>query len=234
MTETILQKAEDLKNLALVHAELRQQENIIDGFRTRRDTIKSISNSVGTLINLHQIMKRNGIPIENNDPAFKWLLNEITSIYEKFQKDPGSILKPKVADLAQFESKIRNIENSLSLSWKHHTSPGQQGEALVNVLDQYPPFRETVKRIRQLRQWLFQKAQNPPLSEQEVTEVKELKNKLAKEIQSLSGKGLDEEVLDFLRRSATGVPLSELFSKPKILEWLKKENLIKSFQVKCL
>lgn len=234
MPEPILQKANELENLTKRYAELRQQKGILDGFKTRRDKLRELAKSVGALVQAQKLLASSGVRIRNNGVDLAGFQDKVSEVTVRFVKNPNSILQPRAVDLNQFQNTITAISNSLIASWKSYTAPGVQGEALVNVLDRYPPFRETAGRIRRLRQQLLQKAQELPSSEQDVRAVTDLKYQLAAEIRSLSGKGLDEEVLDFLRRSARGVPLSKLLSNPKVLKWLQEEDLIGCFEIKCL
>lgn len=233
MPEKILQRAKELEALVKRYAELRQHRDALDGFKTRRDLLREIAVSVHSSKEIREFLIQNCIPVQNNGVDLKRLLEKVTDIYDKFTRDPSFILQPNSASLTQFKNSITNATSSLLLSWRRYAAPGDQGEALVAVLDRYAPFRDAAARIRLLRQQLAQKAEELPSSDQVVSQVNDLKKQLTVEIQSLSGKGLDESVLDFLRRSATGVPLGELFLNPQILKWIQDENLIGCFQVTC-
>ena len=77
-------------------------------------------------------------------------------------------------------------------------------------------------------------AEQLPKALKDIEQVKKWQDHLKQTVATLRGEGIDDEVLEFLRELADGVPLANLLDNKKVMKWILDNNLTESFQVTSL
>ena len=234
MTDTVSQKASILEKLLLELNELEKNQNLRQGFWTRKETLGTLVSETNEVVKSRNLLKKGGVFVDTNKINLVTFRTQVSEVLDKFTVDPNSILKAHGFKLDQYEGTIEGYKKTLKDSWYIFAAPGSHGERLLDVLDRYPPFQNKVVKIRQLRINLAQKAEHLPKALKDIKQVKKWQDDLKQTVSTLRGEGIDDEVLEFLRELADGVPLANLLDNKKVMKWIHDNNLTESFQVTSL
>lgn len=234
MSDTVSHKAITLEKMVSELNKLEKNENLLQGFQTRKETLAALVSETTELVKSRNLLKEGGVFVDTNTINLVPFRTQVNEVIETYTVDPDSILKPHGFKLDQNRKIIEDLKQALEKSWYIFTVPGDRGERLLNVLYRYPPFQKKVDKIRQLRNKLAQKAEQLPKAVEEIEQVKKWQDDLRQTVATLKGEGIDDEVLEFLRELADGVILANLLDNKKVMKWIYDNNLTESFQVTSL
>jgi hypothetical protein len=230
---SLVARAIALGELAEKYKEWQRRADDIGRFVTRRAELDAIARRVGDAATAYQTLAPDPNLRTHMEPAVEIaarLQSRTEDLLHQIVASAQTILKQKALEPFK-EEELSGIERALLSSWQWFLGASER-TGIESVLMRFPALRQTGTRLARLRVSLQHHGERLPLGPEAVEEGRRLKQLLADELKSLEGTGLDSVVLAFLRRSLEGVPLAELLTNDKVLNWLRENHLTSYFQVR--
>ena len=211
-------------------AQLRDQQTTSDylgALQQRRDQLDSVASSAEALVEVCRVLRSAGVRVPAS-PSLGPARQATLDLRQRYQGDPKSVRQPLTRNM---DSPLEPTQAAFRHAWLEVASPSPGAVALAELLSRFPQFREVRGDIQRLCMQLTEVARTPPRSADDLARVTEWKEQLQQRIDTLEDDGLDADVQQFLRESATGVPLDRLLGKPGVLEFLEAHQLLSSLTV---
>jgi hypothetical protein len=209
-------RAEEVGRLATRRDQLRIIADRVSSLTTVADVLCKEPTLLSRLVQVKVVARR--LSIRANDLA------------HRLEMSSEAVLKPKALDIFEGGA-LDDIERHLTSAWRDFLGTGDR-PGIETVLGRFAALRDVVARITQRRRQLQTLALTLPTTSACIIEGRVVKTELANELSALAGSGLDDDVVEFLRQSVEGVPLSALLANDKILVWLADHGLTDYFRVR--
>lgn len=160
--------------------------------------------------------------------------------HRAYREDPASVTGQSQDSSFRFQYylPLRNLapqlRSALMEAWQRYLdehSPDMQ-QALLDALATLPGFFSQVEQIRRLHQAVSALREQLPHSEGDIDDARSLVDQLSKLWDALSGEGVDDEIVNFLRAAATstGAPLADF--NERIRTWLRVHELLDRVRIR--
>lgn len=210
---------------------LRKEKDNIQVYKTRKDQLEIEVVKVMSLFQKVALMWKHNICENRFEEDIRSLCGLVIALQKDSKEKPDWIKKQGV--LTPLSSKVEaistRIEVELKLEWREYVEQGLPSinQELLNILERIPSFKNKVRSIKNLSKEIMQYKEKMATDESELLAVLKKKEQFLIEWNSLGADDVPEDVLAFIRLSATqGADLNLL--TPDILYWLQK-NKIRSF-----
>ena len=210
--------------------QVRDQQAIttyLEALQTRRDGLKLLAAKVQNLVEAARVLNLAGSAVT---PALEFVpaRQATAELRGRYHRDPQSVRRAQPASL---KAPLEPFEGKLSQRWKEAAAPPPGAVALAELLVRFPQFTEARIQIRRLCERLIEEARTLPKGMDDLERVRTWQQEIQDRIETLEDDGMDADVQQFLRGSTTGVPLDELLDKPKVMEFLRTQDLLSSLTV---
>lgn len=216
------------QNAKALAEQLRDQQKTADhlaALQERRTQLDGVAVKAEALVQAHRILNAQDttLPVA----ILKTSRQAVRDLRERYTNDPLTVrLSAKNID-----APLVPTEQVLQQAWAQVAAPSANASALAQLLGRFAQFRTASTAMQQLCDLLVDAARRFPESAKDLANVVDLKKRLDDQVETLKGKGLDSDVLQFLRDSVAGVSLEELLGKPSVLEFLRAHKLLPSLTV---
>ena len=217
--------AQNAKSLA---EQLRDQQKTADhlaALKERRTQLDAVAVKAETLVQAYRVLRAQSPTLPTG--VIKTARQAVRDLRDRYTDDPLTVrLSAKNID-----APLGPTELVLQQTWTRVATPSANASALAELLGRFAQFRAASAAIRHSCERLVDAARLFPQSAKDLANVADLKERLDEQVETLKGKGLDSDVVQFLRDSVNGVPLEELLGKPSVLEFLRSHKLLPSLTV---
>lgn len=214
---------------------LQQSSNESKRFIERSEKLKKIAKEIEQIVLIVELFRRQGFEVD-----IEKLLAYPHSLFEKL-KVKWEDDKHSVIEAHEFFNKVRfnkieqDVQSKLKEQWQEFISKNrpslnmEQLDSLVNIPDLKGvviELREHLKTLNSLPNTF------PPNQDANFQYVISITDKMKELWNQLDSKNIPEEMMSFVKRAgkSEGVNLEEI--TPKIITWLKENNLIHLCQVR--
>lgn len=229
---TLLTSANRLRKAAEAFSQRQQTQRKATGLYTRRGELEPLVTQASRCHKSCKAIRSGGasvkIPSQNLNAAKK----SLDALRAKFEQDWEEVTKPGALDAATLRDVIDECTSSARVAWHSFVDPPSENDPLVEVLERFPSLKKAAAQLSDIRESIRQAAAQLPKTKRDITKVAKLKSQQEECLSLLEKSGINDEVVDFLRRCATGVPLTELIDRPSLLEWIRNNELLDSFTVR--
>lgn len=228
-------RAKSLVQLIDKKRTLRTEKDNVEAYKTRKYQLHAEVVKVVTLFKKVALMWEYKICENRFEDDIQSLSGLITNLQKDFKEKPDWINKQGA--LTPLSSKVEfittRIEDELKIKWREYIEKGLPSinRELLNILEQIPSFRNKVLSIKKLNAEMIQYKEKLAANEMELLLVVKKKQQFLNEWNSLGAEDVPENVLAFLRVSATqGAALNLL--TPDILTWLQRNKIQSFFKIR--
>ena len=212
-----------------------------DKFASRAKQLKSPSERLAMLQTLaHELVDQGIAPVL---PAvlIDAIAERANTHLSEFENDSKSFVEPSASLAHEFIPMLGKLEtdykHSILKAWSQHVEVLVKPlpDAVLRAIETLPAYRAQVVSLRAKHVEAEKLTKKPPELgdvESALKRINQLIDENAATWKELSGSGIPDDVLDFLRKSGAmgGVSLSEV--TPSIIDWLNGRNLLTSFTVR--
>jgi hypothetical protein len=228
----LVKKAKQLQEAATQFEQRQISADLQTALQSRLGQIEPLKRELSRCLIAHQLISETGVTVGVPKTELRHAADRLQVLLIQFDDKPEVIKEPNALDVSSLSSLIKKCLNALFESWKTFVSPPGEGDPLVQVLSRFDSLKASASDLADVRLMLRQLAQQLPKSRSDVAKALKLKKRQIELLKSFSDSGLDAEVEDFLSRASSGVPLAELIERPKLMKWIKEQNLLDSFIVR--
>lgn len=219
---------------------LRGIARSIEGFQTRANMLHTPVAMLDAHVVILTELRKRGIEVHLQDvsSAAKMLNAHVNQIAADFEANPDAIVESGERLRREFWEMLSGgglttaVRSTLMSAWKSHVDallPSLNPE-LLETLERVPTFAPKVRQIRTLHSQARRCEERLPQSEGDFTRLTSLVSSLEKSWQGLSGEGIPDDVLAFLK-AAVGDGAELDLMTPAVTEWLERHGLKKNLRV---
>jgi hypothetical protein len=238
---TLLSRADGLVTRIATLETTKTLVNEAEGFRTRAEQLQAASRELRRVRSQQSALRANGIDPERDGTSSPPLAARAQEVLGAFGADSRKILtvQPPLdhSFIRPVKSLCEKVDRACTNAWQTSANVilGPLPDDLLNVLERIADLAPAVRRIRALQQEGQGIVEGNPGSSAEavgaaIARLRAIAADKSEKWAQLSGGGIPEEVVRFLRRAAIReARLSEV--TPAIVEWLKTRGLLNAFRV---
>lgn len=231
----ILQRAENLVTLIERSQDMGKQRQLIQGFRTQRDTVRGALGELERAVTTYQVLQARGIDMNAVAGSALEVLGKLKDLRSQYEKDKQSILGPGrieavTVDLQRF---VMAVKQQMLVAWQQYAGSRtpKVNQEVLSVLRRVPGLRKRIDVIHDGLRVLDGLSQQLPAANGDVAKFDERASALHDMWTTLDEEHLPREVLQFLQEaSAGGAHLNRLTET--VSKWLADHELTTAFQIR--
>ena len=220
---------------------LEKRANQANLFEKRANDLRNPVNDLSTLASVIQLFADRGVDVPNLDNALIFTLSDrISDLLKRYKADKNVILDPfpeedfrhvVTVPLNSLPGKLQTSLLSAWQEWSKQIVPEISAD-ILDILYLIPALHSSVTSIRNLKVRVNSIINTLPRSENDFNNLETLSQLFAVEWTTLTGEGIPDNVLSFLRASGgrQGAAYSSL--TPEVLTWLINHNILESLRIR--
>lgn len=238
---TLLQRAQELSQRIAALDDLKRRADQAGVFERRANELAGPAEECQRLEAGARTLASHAIHLPSLDTSLARALHErVSDLRQRYAEDRNVMLDPFPAEDARFVlmQPLRQLPGKANVAmhdawaqWAGVRLPQIDSEVLA-VLGEIAALREPVRRIRSLGREAEQCCSTVPERTENIEYFLQLCTRIQQEWHNLTGEGIPQEVLTFLR--AAGGPSGAAFSllTSEVLEWLSTHGLKQALRVR--
>jgi hypothetical protein len=220
---------------------LEERSNYAHLFERRANDLRNPVNELSSLNSVTQLFIDRNVEVPNLDQALiSTLSDRISNLLNRYIADRNVILDPfpeedfRYVVTTPLNSLPGKVQTSLLSAWQEWSKQivPEINADILDVLYLIPSLQHSVTSIRNLKVRINAILNTLPKSEDDFNNLETLSQLFAGEWTALTGEGIPDNVLSFLRTSGgrEGAPYSSL--TPEVLTWLINHNILESLKIR--
>lgn len=241
---TILQRSAALAEKVRELVQAREQAARAIHFAKRAEELAGPAEELRDCAALKRLLAAQRIPTPGvNSLPLPWWSEMLSGLKDRYAKDQSAILSPVpngedvrakfLLPLKQLPAKVREILKSAWMEWVQAKIPAIKDD-LLTVLEGIPALRSSVQKISETKRRALEKASELPRTQADIDQVLSLASQIEQAWRSLTGDGIPDEVIEFIRVAGQpgGAPVNAL--SPLVLDWFRQHAIDQSLRVRVI
>lgn len=237
----LVESATTLKTDLAALEQLRKSAGAADRFERRAKELEAPAKDLSQLATVISLLRNHSVPnVQFEELALGEWETRLKRLRENYEQDPTTILDPYpnedvraklLSPLKQLPLDVSSRVSAAWVSWVSCRLPAVSDD-ILNVLSGIPALRNSVEKLRALKQEVSIAASRLPQTQAHIDGVLKRIQALETAWGALTGAGIPKEVIQFLRAAGqvSGAPYAML--TPAVMQWLIEHQLHQSLTVK--
>lgn len=233
-TSTIVERSRTARAKIEKLAELGTHQDLAQAMETRADQFVAHAERLRPLWRVAKGLIKREYHIERQAANAKSLNMQLGQILVVAEETPEMLADPAtLRDVGGFVGRlVDSLQRSCAQAWAEYRRSRDMrvDDAVLSVLGELPAFSHQVSRIRGLRSRLME-WRDLPKSGEDLDAFDALADALQATWTSISGEGIPDEVMQFLREAGSGDGARLERVTPAVMDWLRDNGIEGSFHV---
>lgn len=240
---TLLQRSDALAQMIKDLVQLKEHAAQAAHFARRADDLAVPASELREWSAVHMVLTSHGIvaPGLGTLSLTSWA-GTLSEIKDRYTHDPKVILDPFpgqdvraifVVPLKQLPARVREVLKTAWSEWVEKQMPAIRDDLLA-VLSGIPALRSSVQTISDTKRRALQKGSELPRARADIDEVLSFARQIDQAWRSLTGDGIPDEVIAFIRIAGqpSGAPVGAL--TPLVLEWFEQHRIDQALRIRVI